>query len=164
MKSFKKAYRLAILYLISLMILMSACRKDEDNQKSRIGLLTTSTWKLISYSVDPPFKTYDNDGNPTGTSSDYYAFMGDCQKDNTQKFNTDNRLEIDEGLNKCLSEIPQKTYGTWSLSSDETILTTILLSYTQSLTILELTSERLKVTWTETWVGKTSTFILIYSH
>lgn len=164
MKSLKKANRMAILYLIGLMILMSGCQKDDDIQKTRKVLLTTSTWKIISHTIDPPIKTYDNDGNPTGATSDYYALMADCQKDDTQIFKPDNTIEIDQGPTKCFSESPQKTYGIWSLNSEETILTTTIMDYTQTLTILELTPQLLKVTWTETWAGKASTSIITYSH
>jgi hypothetical protein len=123
-----------------------------------------SGWKIIAYNVEPGFQTYDNDGHDTGISKDYFAFMGDCLKDNIRTFNIDKSLIIDEGTIKCMDASPQKSVGAWSFNSDETILTYTEWGYTQAFIIVELTKNILKVKWTETFAGKTSTSTITFQH
>ena len=123
-----------------------------------------SAWKMSAYTIEPAFQTYDNAGKDTGLTNDYFAIMGDCLKDNIRKFNADKSLIIDEGTTKCMSTNPQISNGLWSFNSDETILTIIEGSYSQELTVVELTKSVLKVKWTETFGGKTSTSTITYLH
>lgn len=164
MKTFYRTCRPLILCLLCINLFFFSCSKDEDKHSKNVELLTMSAWKIIAYTIEPGFQTYDNDGNDTGINNDYYAFMGDCLKDNVRKFNADNSLTIDEGAIKCMDTNPQKSYGSWTFNSDETILTVTEVGYSQAQTIVELTENTLKVKWTETFNGKTSTYTITYKH
>jgi hypothetical protein len=165
MKVLNQTYRILIFSLFSLALLFSSCSKsDEDEQSPKTELLTKSAWKMNAYTVEPGFPTFDSEGNITGSTNDIFAFLDDCEKDDTHKFNTDKSLTTDEGMTKCESSDPQKTNGTWSYNSDETILTITEDGETQTATVLELTSNVLKLKSTETYEGMTYTYTVTFLH
>jgi len=100
----------------------------------------------------------------TGTTNDMFAMMEDCEKDDTNKFNTDKTVVTDEGATKCDSSNPQKTTSTWSFNADETVLTITDDGDVITLSILELTDKVLKLKSTETFDSETYTATITFSH
>ena len=164
MKTDNCTYKFLIFSLLTMMLLLPSCSKDDNKQLTNIELLTLSGWRVTAYIIEPGFQTYDNNGKDTGISNDYFAIMGDCLKDNIRTFNIDKSLIIVEGTIKCMDEAPQKSTGAWSFNSDETILTYTEWGYTQVCTVVELTRNVLKVKWTETFGGNTSTITITFQH
>ncbi len=164
MKTLKQTYRFLIFSLLSLAILFSSCSKDKEELSAKTELLTKSAWKMTAYTVEPGFPTFDDEGNITGSTNDIFAFLDDCEKDDTHMFNTDKSMITDEGMTKCESSDPQKTNGTWSFNADETSLTITEEGEPQLVEILELTQSVLKIKSTETDGGMTFTYTITFSH
>ncbi len=164
MKFLNQTFRFLIFSLLSLNLLLSSCSKDEEELSMKTVLLTKSAWKMTGYTVDPGYPIFDNQGNITGSSNDIYTMLEDCEKDDTHKFNADKSMVTDEGMTKCNNGDPQKTNGTWSFNADETTLTISEDGYTQTISILELTSTVLKLKSTETDDGMSFTYTITFSH
>jgi len=163
MKNSTQITRMLMLSLLTLAFLFSACKKD-DQVPTKTELLTQGLWKMTAYIVDPEFPIFDNEGNMTGTSNDMFATMEDCEKDDTNKFNTDKTLVTEEGATKCDSSDPQKTTITWSFNTDETILILTGDGDAITLSILELTDNVLKLKSTETYFSDTIISTITFSH
>lgn len=155
--------RMLILSLLSVTFMFSACKKD-DETSSKTKLLTGSSWKMTAFTMEPGFPIFDENFNIIGYSTDMFADMDTCEKDDTHKFNTDQSVITDEGATKCDSSDPQKTNGTWSFNSDETGITITEDGLSETVTILELTDKVLKFKSTETYDSVTTTYTLTYSH
>jgi hypothetical protein len=129
--------------LSGLILAGTSCSKDED-EKTNKDLLTGKNWKMTAFTINPPVVI-------EGVSfSDFYAFLPACTKDDLTKFNSDGTANFDEGATKCDSGDPQTTYGTWSLNTDQTVLTVTADGLTEAYTIGELTDTTLKFTYTTT--------------
>jgi hypothetical protein len=163
MKNFNLISRVLILNLLTLTVLLSACKKD-DQVPTKTELLTKGVWKMTAYTVDPEFAIFDNNGNMTGTTNDMFATMEDCEKDDTNKFNTDKTMVADEGATKCDSSNPQMTSMVWSFNADETALNISDDGDAIILSILELTDKVLKVKSTETYFSETYIATITFSH
>lgn len=131
-----KTYSRALLSLsFSLLLILSACKDDDDPKASKTELLTAKSWKMTKV------KAMGVEGEPDA-----------CDKDDTYTYNTDKSYKQDEGATKCDSDDPQTLTGTWSFNSSETIITStvvesgISISYDQE--IIELSSSTLKVKYT----------------
>jgi hypothetical protein len=163
MKNSNSITRVLIMSLLTLTFLFSACKKD-DQAPTKTELLTQSLWKMTGYTMEPGFPTFDDEGNITGTTNDMFATMGDCEKDNTNKFNTDKTVVTDEGATKCDNSDPQKTTSTWSFNAGETVLTITDDGDAVPLTVLELTDKVLKLKFTETFDSETFSATITFSH
>ena len=163
MKTAISITKLMILVIMSATIALSACKKDAS-PVSKTDLLTASQWKMTAFTVDPGFPIFDALGNITGYSTDMYSSMESCSKDDTFKFNSDNSVKFDEGASKCDSSDPQSTSGTWSLKTNETILSLIDNGSAQDYTIMELTARILKMKYTQTDGSVSYTFTITLSH
>jgi hypothetical protein len=102
-----------------------ACKKEDpqpdDNNNNNSGnnkssILTSGTWKLAaSHTV------LEYEGRTE--SSDLFAAMPQCMRDNIYTFNKDNTATLDEGASKCSPTDPQqRSAGTWALSQNDTKL------------------------------------------
>jgi len=94
-------------------------------------------------------------------TTDVYAAMDDCEKDNISSFNSDHTYVVDEGTLKCTPEDPTAFNGTWSLSGNN--LTVITPSNTQKWEILQLDNTTLKITYTGSINGSSATVIQTYT-
>lgn len=102
---------------ISLLILTTIGCKDEETApiKTRTDLLTVSPWKLKAVIVEPGIDFL-------GTIiTDFYAQVyEDCDKDNTEKYNTNGTIVYDEGKEKCDPTRPQTETSSWRFDANET--------------------------------------------
>ena len=109
--------KLQILLITSILfsgIIISSCSKDDENDsltETKTDLLTKSKWKATAGTIEPAFNG----------STDLWAISDACSKDNTVFFKSDNSVVFDEETSVCSGKSQQVT-GTWSLGSDETVL------------------------------------------
>lgn len=127
-----------------------ACKKENDT-RSRTDLLTTGSWHVAAYIIDPAID-YNSDGT---AETDIYAIMDDCIKDDHTTFFANGTAELDEGATKCLPGDAQKTSLTWSIDKDETKLEVqgieyLIKSISESQMILEEIEVISDVTYTHT--------------
>ena len=95
---------------------LSGCGKSsEPAPRTRTELLTGPNWRLTAST-----QTITRAG--VTATTDFYATMDPCIKDNTAKYNTDMTLVIDEGPLKCYPGFPQTTSTSWTFASNETEL------------------------------------------
>jgi hypothetical protein len=98
-------------------LFLFACKKD-SKPKSRTELLTTGSWHVSAYTVDPAID-FDGDGTD---ETNVYAVMDQCIKDDHTTFMANGTAELDEGATRCNVYDPQTTQLTWSFNQDETQL------------------------------------------
>ena len=98
-------------------MLLFSCKKDSES-KTKSELLTTGSWHVSAYTVDPAID-FDGDGTD---ETNVYAVMDQCIKDDHTTFFTDGTAELDEGATRCNSSDPQTMQLSWSIDKDETQL------------------------------------------
>lgn len=148
------------LFFLSLIVISfaSSCKKDED--PTRTELLTNKPWKITAQVVNPGIDF----GNGT-VITNIYDLISDCDKDNTNKFNTDKTMLYDAGALKCSANEPQSVVsGTWSLNSDETIISITEDGDTFNATILELNDNTFKISFSEVLDNINYTTTTTYTH
>ena len=118
-----------------------ACKKHSES-KSKKELLTTGTWHVTAYTVNPAI-----DFNGDGTDeTDVYAVMDQCIRDDRTTFFTDGSAELDEGASKCSSGDPQKISLAWSINQEETKLEVQGIEYLiESLTESQMVLKEIEV-------------------
>lgn len=96
----------------------SSCKKDKNEvpPKTKTELITTGSWKIISF-VTNPAKDMDGDGD---VETNGFEFMPPCLKDNIISFKTNGQVEINNGLLKCSASDPQVHSFNWSLTDNDT--------------------------------------------
>jgi len=104
-------------FLLAVCILSVFGCKDEEAtpSKTRTELLTLSPWKMTAATYDPGV-----DLGGTIVTDIYAQVFEDCDKDDTQKYNTNGTLVYDEGENKCDPSLPQTGTSSWRFNTDET--------------------------------------------
>ena len=114
----KKLIQFAALLLVMAGILpFQACKKDEDDTpKTKTELITTGTWKMTAYTINPA-ADLDLDGD---TETNVFDYIDGCVKDDVTTFKTNGTAEGDEGASKCDALDPQTYSLTWSFASNET--------------------------------------------
>jgi hypothetical protein len=132
---FMKKHLLPIALLSSLIVLLIAsCSKDPDpTPKTKTQLLTQSTWKFKSATV-----------NGADASSQLQA----CQKDNIYTFVAAGTGTVDEGPTKCNSGDPQTVPFTWNFASSETVLhvsTSLFSGSSNDFTLVSLTEAEMVI-------------------
>jgi hypothetical protein len=134
-------------------VCLLACKKD-SKQKSRTELLTTGSWHVSAYTVDPAID-FDGDGTD---ETNVYAAMDQCIKDDHTTFMANGTAELDEGATKCDPGDPQTIPLTWSLNQDETQLEVQGIEYlVESLTETQMVLKEIEAISTVT-VTHTVTF------
>ncbi|MBD2767198.1 hypothetical protein IC235_04750 [Hymenobacter sp. BT664] len=105
------------LAMVASCCLFTSCEKDEEKEefilKSRTDLLTTKNWRVSAVSFVAGT-----------TTTDVYALLPACEKDDFVKFNTNKSLLFDKGPLRCDPSSPQTTTGSWDLTVNDTKLTT----------------------------------------
>lgn len=149
-----------LLLAIAGLITLYSCGKDEENIPSSDTreLLTTGTWMLTGYTIDPGLDT-DGDGD---TEMNLFKYFPDCRKDDTYTFNNNYLVYIDAEATKCDAADPQVTQWAWDLSADEKRMMYDGSEYT----IAELNRKTLRLTRDEYYAStnKTHTKELVYTH
>ena len=119
----KKSIKYLSLLLILFSLIAISCSKDDDdpaNQSAKTTkeYLTAGNWKTTAMTISPGISF----GGVTIT--DFFAQFPACTKDDLVLFNSNGTITDDEGPTKCDPNDPQTTTeGSWSLNSDNTILT-----------------------------------------
>jgi hypothetical protein len=126
-----------IVLLSGLILAGTSCSKDED-EKTNKDLLVGKNWKMTALTINPAVFGV----------TDFYSVLPACTADDLTKFNSDGTVNFDEGASKCESGDPQTTYGTWSLNSDQTVISVTSDGLTEAYTISELTETVLKFSYT----------------
>lgn len=102
----KKQLSLLIVLIAAGFLLFTSCnKKDNPPSKTKTQLITQSTWKVKSATVN---------GSP-------YTLQA-CQQDNIYTFVSTGSGSTDEGATKCNSGDPQTTSFTWSFQNNETAI------------------------------------------
>ncbi len=141
--------------IAGLMLVALGCKKEEaapaattttttttTPTKTKTDYLTESSWKLKALTVSPAI-------NISGTAiTDWYSQLDACDKDDTEKYNTNGSFSLDEGASKCDPNDPQTTTGTWVFNPDQTIMTVTYKNVTTSYNISELNATTMKGTYT----------------
>jgi len=150
-KNMKNTLKLSI---AALMIVALGCKKEEaapaatttttttTPAKTKTDYLTESSWKLKALTVSPAI-------NISGTAiTDWFSQLDACDKDDTEKYNTNGSFSVDEGTTKCDPNDPQTTTGTWVFNPDQTILTVTYKGTSTSYNISDLNASTFKGTYT----------------
>ena len=142
---FSPLLRFQLVVLGSVVLLGAGCGKATDPPPSKSALLTAHRWQLSA------FASASTMGSTT-TTTDAYATLAACQKNNFLQFAADGTYVNDEGPTLCVPGTPQTTPGTWTFASDETELVT------QSRGTTPTTHRLTRLTGSELqWVYMTST-------
>ena len=114
---FSPLLRFQLVVLGSVVLLGADCGKATDPPPSKSALLIAHRWQLSA------FASASTTGSTT-TTTDEYATLPACQKNNFLQFAADGTYVNDEGPTLCVpgtpQTTPQTTPGTWTFASDET--------------------------------------------
>src|SRR5215467_6320200 len=113
-----KIQSIALLLVITGITSTLACKKDHDEAtavKTKTELITTGTWRYIASTVNP---AYDYYGDGTVTTN-IYAIMKDCEKDDFETYKTNGTWEYNEGPSKCDPSYPQLFTFPWHFANNE---------------------------------------------
>ncbi len=149
----KKHILNAGLILLVMSVVLSACKKDDEDDspdnKTNTEHLTSGYWKITAMTIDPGVNIFGT------TVTDIYSQFPACTKDDLIKFNADGTITDDEGATKCDVNDPQTTNdGTWVMSQDNKSFT---VSYPDedpfTMTIIEISDSVMKGSYTavEDW-------------
>lgn len=127
----------SLITLLSLLLLVAACKKDDAKVLTRTEMFTSGPWKQIAGT-----STKQSDGSVI----DVYTGLQACKKDDEFIFLADKTFQQTEGASKCDPSHPQLSFtGTWSFSGNEDLLTVVSGTSGFSARILELTATTLKM-------------------
>jgi hypothetical protein len=96
----------AITCLLALLLLTLTGCKKENEEKSRTELLTTASWILNAFTVNPAIDL-DFDGD---LDTDLYALMEACEKDDFQTFSTNGTLTVNDGNSNAIRPIRKQKH------------------------------------------------------
>lgn len=100
--------------LLLLVTAFASCKKDADTVVSKTTLLTQQPWKLTAYTT---VRLSD------GVTTDGFAPMSTCYKDDEYVFKSDLSYEGNAGATKCSPGDPQVFQtGTWRFTNNEASL------------------------------------------
>ncbi|MEJ7768819.1 MAG: lipocalin family protein [Chitinophagaceae bacterium] len=96
---------------------LAACSKSgSSKEKTKTELISSTSWKFSQAGIDP-------DNNGTIDIPAPAALIEPCVTDNKVTFKSDKSGTVDEGAIKCNAADPQTSTFTWSLSSNESMIT-----------------------------------------
>lgn len=116
--------------------LFAACKKSENNDSAEKKLLVAGKW-LLSASTATTILS------GMSFTTDLYATMDTCEKDNTITYAGNEFATVDEGANICPGK-PQTASGRWFLLDNNTKIA-IMDSNPDTMT-LEISSVQMKLT------------------
>ena len=143
---------IALPLLITTITTTLSCEKDKDEPavKTKTELLTTGTWKLISYTSNPAYDWYGTGDYAT----DILAALNPCEADGFDTYKTNGTVEINEGAIKCDPADPQTFTASWQFTDNES---KIMYDGLDEYELVELTATtmRLQSTFVENGVSYT---------
>jgi hypothetical protein len=99
-------------------VLASACKKVAP-APTNTALLTSKTWMLTGLTIDPALP-YTSGGPAV---SNWYAQLGNCDKDDTYKFNDSGSYAFEVGATKCnANNSTVWESGTWKFNATEKVI------------------------------------------
>jgi hypothetical protein len=131
-----------------LMFFLLACKKEKI-AKTKTELLTSASWHVINYIIDPAVD-WDGDG---AEEMDVYTTMQPCLKDDFSTFFTDGKGEIDEGPTKCNTGGPQKIPFNWEFFQGDSLLKVQgIIYHLETLTENQLVVKEIEAISTTTYI------------
>ncbi|MBK8502717.1 MAG: hypothetical protein IPL46_11140 [Saprospiraceae bacterium] len=127
-----------MLLIMSILLLASSCRKDNEDAIDRSKMLTEGAWQINALTIEPAIDWFGT------TVTNVYAQLPSCVKDNLTIFKTNGVVNYDEGSSKCDPNEPQTTTGTWAFNVDQTILSMTSEGETESWNLSVLDSRNIK--------------------
>jgi Lipocalin-like domain len=131
----KKQIASLIVCSLTILFLLPACQKDDNNNpptpKTKTQLISQSSWKFSTATV--------SGANASG-------YLQACQKDNIYTFVAAGTGTIDEGPSKCNSGDAQTNPFTWNFASSENMLhisTVLFTGGSNDFTLVSLTETEL---------------------
>lgn len=140
----------------SLLLALAGCSKKSDPTpaapalSAKTLLLTAPKWRITAIVGATTF-------NGQTITTDGFANLQSCVKDNFSKYNSDLTLIYDEGATKCSNTAPQTKPGTWSFNAAEDKLTVVDPSVPAGTTGNTITADLLQLTSTSLQVRTTNT-------
>lgn len=103
------------LFIVGLTIcIFSSCKKDKTFEVNKTQLLTAGNWRIIGATSTVI---------ATGVTTDTYAGLRACEKDNEFRFTASGVHEYLEGATKCNAADPQVIYlYSWRFLNNETVV------------------------------------------
>lgn len=133
-----------VLYFLPVLFLAIGCDKNDDDDtpsgKTKTQILSESTWKFQAAGID-----VDKNGT---WETNLVAFIPDCAKDNTLKFETNGTGISDEGTVKCSGNTNQTTPFNWTFATNETVINitgNAVLGYGGQYKVVSLTDTKLSL-------------------
>lgn len=155
MKTISWKAMMAMLCLLATLNFISCKEDDEDPDTTE--LLTDGNWKLTAMTSDPAIDWF---GTPV---TNVYAQLPACIKDDFTIFKDNGTVNFDEGASKCDPSDPQTTSGTWTLNTDETILSVTTDGETESWNIEELKEKTFSAKYEITDLGVNYTLSVTFT-
>lgn len=97
-----------------------SCSDDSNTPEPvdpQTTLLINKNWRVTADA------TVTTTAAGVSTTTDNYAQLQACGKDDFIRFNDNGSLTIDEGPSKCATPDPQTATGKWSWNNDRTVIT-----------------------------------------
>lgn len=141
------------IWLLGFLASMACENIDNFYPKTREELLRPKTWVVKDVVMGAP--------GSAATTSVFNTFPA-CERDNTFRFRSENRLYISEETLKCDPDDPQEYQGSWSLKND--VLLEMISPYdTLALTVEELTDVNMRAYIDETVGTTTNRYTFIFA-
>ena len=141
--------------ILIISVVVFSCKKDEP-AKTKTDLLTTGSWHVVAYTVDPAID-WDGDGTD---ESNVYPVINPCIRDDHTTFFPGGTGELDEGATKCSDSDPQTIAFAWSFDPSEKGITVQGVHYLlETLTETQLVIKEVQVIFTTTY-----THTVTFSH
>ncbi len=118
-------------FLLLVAASLGACKKNDDVAPSRIEMLTAKNWRVSAETVTVAY-------NNKTTTTDAYAAMKACERDDFTKFNVNKTYTDDQGPSKCDPSDPQTNSGNWDFNGDQTKLTIADPAHPSNLTSFDI--------------------------
>jgi hypothetical protein len=144
-----------LIFACALAVGFFSCKK-ENKSRSKTELLTSGTWHVSAYTVDPAID-WDGDGTD---ETNIYAIMDQCIKDDQTTFSANGTGELNEGAEKCDAGDPQVVPLMWTFDDAETKLTVQGVEYL----IESLTENTIVLKQIEVISAVTVTHTVTFSH
>ncbi len=158
----KHNFKITISIISFAILFITACSKGGDSTTptpttSKATLLTSSDWGIAGIQHKAVSAT---------VWTDDYASLSACVKDNRVVYRANSSYESNEGATKCSASDPQiLETGTWSLTTNETVLVVQATNGTQiyNATIETLTATSLIISFTNVSGGVTNQYRYSFS-
>ena len=151
---------------------LASCEKDLEEvatpaaeagtqpvQQTPSQLLSGAQWRMTDLTT-----TSQTAGASEATTVSLYGQLKSTQKDNLTQFTIDGRYVQDEGATKVNANTAQMKSGSYTLSEDAKTLTVKLPEYERQYAVTELTTDRLRLSFTEGEGAAAVTYTSTFAH